>query len=231
MAGRFHTCYSPVRRSPAGAGKPAPPLPLDLHVLSLSLAFILSQDQTLRCCYLVFLSFQKEMFAARPGGRRGDSGQEVSGTRPGCYLCKVLCRIDGVFMRAASPRLTPVFLYYFVLVIAKLSMCSRFRVAGNPFGKPRRKSSAKLRRIFRTGKFFRNFFFEPPNRDPAPGVTSPRGGARPPPRRPLRFRKRVQRYALPTYPPNFYAIFFEEIYKKTTGFIVKSRVITGISIA
>ena len=158
MAGRFHTCYSPVRRSPAGAGKPAPPLPLDLHVLSLSLAFILSQDQTLRCCYLVFLSFQKEMFAARPGGRRGDSGQEVSGTRPGCYLCKVLCRIDGVFMRAASPRLTPVFLYYFVLVIAKLSMCSRFRVAGNPSGKPRRKSSAKLRRIFRTGKFFRNFF-------------------------------------------------------------------------
>ena len=174
MAGRFHTCYSPVRRSPAGAGKPAPPLPLDLHVLSLSLAFILSQDQTLRCCYLVFLSFQKEMFAARPGGRRGDSGQEASGTRPGCYLCKVLCRIDGVFMRAASPRLTPVFLYYFVLVIAKLSMCSRFRVAGNPSGKPRRKSSAKLRRIFRTGKFFRNFFrtAEP---GPGPGRYLPEG--------------------------------------------------------
>ena len=164
-----------MRRSPAGAGKPAPPLPLDLHVLSLSLAFILSQDQTLRCCYLVFLSFQKEMFAARPGGRRGDSGQEVSDTRPGCYLCKVLCRIDGVFMRAASPRLTPVFLYYFVLVIAKLSMCSRFRVAGNPSGKPRRKSSAKLRRIFRTGKFFRNFFFEPPNRGPGPGRYLPEG--------------------------------------------------------
>ena len=33
------------------------PLPLDLHVLSLSLAFILSQDQTLRCLYN-FLSFQ-----------------------------------------------------------------------------------------------------------------------------------------------------------------------------
>ena len=29
-------------------------LPLDLHVLSLSLAFILSQDQTLRCCIIVF---------------------------------------------------------------------------------------------------------------------------------------------------------------------------------
>ena len=32
-------------------------LPLDLHVLSLSLAFILSQDQTLRCNYFYFLFF------------------------------------------------------------------------------------------------------------------------------------------------------------------------------
>ena len=32
-------------------------LPLDLHVLSLSLAFILSQDQTLRCVFLSFLFF------------------------------------------------------------------------------------------------------------------------------------------------------------------------------
>ena len=55
--GRLHTCYSPVRRSPATAGKPAAPLPLDLHVLSLSLAFILSQDQTLRCCLSLFLFF------------------------------------------------------------------------------------------------------------------------------------------------------------------------------
>ena len=31
-------------------------LPLDLHVLSLPLAFILSQDQTLLCIFLLFLS-------------------------------------------------------------------------------------------------------------------------------------------------------------------------------
>ena len=31
------------------------PLPLALHVLSLSLAFILSQDQTLRCLYHFFI--------------------------------------------------------------------------------------------------------------------------------------------------------------------------------
>ena len=44
--GRLHTRYSPVRRSPPEV------LPLDLHVLGLSLAFILSQDQTLRCTFL-----------------------------------------------------------------------------------------------------------------------------------------------------------------------------------
>ena len=56
--GRLHTCYSPVRRSPAGKTEVSPPLPLDLHVLSLSLAFILSQDQTLRCCLSCFFFFQ-----------------------------------------------------------------------------------------------------------------------------------------------------------------------------
>ena len=43
----MHTRYSPVRRSPPWCCHHA--LPLDLHVLSLPLAFILSQDQTLRC--------------------------------------------------------------------------------------------------------------------------------------------------------------------------------------
>ena len=33
-------------------------LPLDLHVLGLPLAFILSQDQTLRCIKLFFSDFQ-----------------------------------------------------------------------------------------------------------------------------------------------------------------------------
>ena len=55
VMGRLHTCYSPVRRSPAAECKHSAPLPLDLHVLSLSLAFILSQDQTLRClnCFII----------------------------------------------------------------------------------------------------------------------------------------------------------------------------------
>ena len=54
VAGRLHTRYAPVRRSPAVYCYT--PLPLDLHVLSLPLAFILSQDQTLHCknCSLRF---------------------------------------------------------------------------------------------------------------------------------------------------------------------------------
>ena len=45
--------YVLLTRAPvAGRRIAAPPLPLDLHVLSLSLAFILSQDQTLRCWYI-----------------------------------------------------------------------------------------------------------------------------------------------------------------------------------
>ena len=46
----------------------APMLPFDLHVLSLPLAFILSQDQTLHCngiyyynLFLLFLNFFKEL--------------------------------------------------------------------------------------------------------------------------------------------------------------------------
>jgi hypothetical protein len=42
---RLHTCYAPVRRSLS----PERNIPLDLHVLGLPLAFILSQDQTLHC--------------------------------------------------------------------------------------------------------------------------------------------------------------------------------------
>ena len=55
--GRLHTCYSPVRRSPAAVPEDTAPLPLDLHVLSLPLAFILSQDQTLRCFYIFSFFF------------------------------------------------------------------------------------------------------------------------------------------------------------------------------
>ena len=46
VQGRLHTCYAPVRHSRIILLQY---LPFDLHVLSLPLAFILSQDQTLHC--------------------------------------------------------------------------------------------------------------------------------------------------------------------------------------
>ena len=49
VKGRLHTRYAPVRRSPSNPYCYFITLPLDLHVLSLPLAFILSQDQTLHC--------------------------------------------------------------------------------------------------------------------------------------------------------------------------------------
>ena len=55
VAGRLHTRYAPVRRSPAAHC--CAPLPLDLHVLGLPLAFILSQDQTLHCKNCLLLPF------------------------------------------------------------------------------------------------------------------------------------------------------------------------------
>ena len=55
VTGRLHTRYAPVRRSPAVYCYT--PLPLDLHVLSLPLAFILSQDQTLHCKNCLSLPF------------------------------------------------------------------------------------------------------------------------------------------------------------------------------
>ena len=56
VTGRLHTRYAPVRRSSAEYCYSL--LPLDLHVLSLPLAFILSQDQTLHCknCSFTFLT-------------------------------------------------------------------------------------------------------------------------------------------------------------------------------
>ena len=51
VTGKSLTCYAPFRRSPSEHC--CSTLPLDLHVLSLPLAFILSQDQTLLCIFSI----------------------------------------------------------------------------------------------------------------------------------------------------------------------------------
>ena len=55
--GKLLTRYAPLRRSPSIKPEGFIMLPLDLHVLSLPLAFILSQDQTLHCIiFIIFLA-------------------------------------------------------------------------------------------------------------------------------------------------------------------------------
>ena len=64
VTGRLHTRYAPVRRSSPVYCYTA--LPLDLHVLSLPLAFILSQDQTLHCKNCSFFTFLTRLRIPHP---------------------------------------------------------------------------------------------------------------------------------------------------------------------
>ena len=74
--------YALLTRAPvAGRSVAAPPLPLDLHVLSLPLAFILSQDQTLRCCYMFFHFFLSGCRRSAPPPDTGKMGRR-SRSRP-----------------------------------------------------------------------------------------------------------------------------------------------------
>ena len=74
--------YALLTRAPvAGRSVAAPPLPLDLHVLSLPLAFILSQDQTLRCCYMFFSFFLSGCRRSAPPPDTGKMGRR-SRSRP-----------------------------------------------------------------------------------------------------------------------------------------------------
>ena len=63
--------YALRTRAPVAGGCIATaPLPLDLHVLGLSLAFILSQDQTLRCMtFFVFVSSGPRAAGSRRAAR------------------------------------------------------------------------------------------------------------------------------------------------------------------
>ena len=59
---RGQVAYVLLTRAPVAGGRPKPPpLPRDLHVLGLPLAFILSQDQTLRCYIFTLSRFLSEI--------------------------------------------------------------------------------------------------------------------------------------------------------------------------
>ena len=75
-----------LTRAPVAGGRvAAPPLPLDLHVLGLSLAFILSQDQTLRCCLYCYFFFSLSAGRKpRCGATRRPRQREMSPARHSC---------------------------------------------------------------------------------------------------------------------------------------------------
>ena len=105
VTGRLHTCYSPVRRSPPKYCYLA--LPLDLHVLSLSLAFILSQDQTLRCksfFYFFFLSSRVVSLS-------------IDGLVLPIYFFLVLLNCISITQRSFSVSLS----FYQLLLVSKFS--------------------------------------------------------------------------------------------------------------
>ena len=129
VTGRLHTCYSPVRRSPADDC--SPPLPLDLHVLSLSLAFILSQDQTLRCCILFFF-FSYSKIPIR--------------FFPTACLRSVYCASCGTRRRREFPLALSCTTFY----------CNHVNVLCCPGISP--KASAKLHPFPFPTKFFHNYF-------------------------------------------------------------------------
>ena len=127
--GRLHTPYSPVRRSPP-ASYPAA-LPLDLHGLSLSLAFILSQDPTLRCCLSFFLFFSDKKH--RPFS-------------PDRWLL-----LDGGFR--------PLCLSCLTVALFQCPSCSSEQLLRRLAGRPRfGVAGAKLQQIILPAKLFYNFF-------------------------------------------------------------------------
>ena len=95
VAGRLHTRYAPVRRSPAVYCYT--PLPLDLHVLGLPLAFILSQDQTLHCKNCLLLPLTRLRVSA-PGLPRMPPTHAISCSK---IIQSSLCFLVSCFINSA----------------------------------------------------------------------------------------------------------------------------------
>ena len=146
--------YVLLTRAPvAGRSIATSPLPLDLHVLSLSLAFILSQDQTLRCCYL----FRFPFFQICP--RRHASfrcGRPLNGCLdPSC--------LDASFYWKEGPELTENLSRFPCLtcLVADFSVCRSLSMSSRSTVKPwglSRFASAKLRPFSEPTKYFRDYF-------------------------------------------------------------------------
>ena len=153
VSGRLHTRYSPVRRSPSRYCYLM--LPLDLHVLSLSLAFILSQDQTLRClsCSFVFLCHSDSQTNNLGSSRHLRSFFSLDGGLPPSSFVLSLYRIISMFsapfpFRKAVTKVLPLFL------TAKFFANFFFKfLFQNPASAPVRRPPASRQSFTTTGLF------------------------------------------------------------------------------
>ena len=147
--GRLHTCYSPVRRSPAGKAEASPPLPLDLHVLSLSLAFILSQDQTLRCCLSCLIFLQKK----NSGKTFINHVLPKTDILPSLGVLKSLFR-PGLGLTYWISELTRVLSFSIALVLLLFFhvYCNSFNVLSVDASRVSPKNFAKLSKVFQPTK-------------------------------------------------------------------------------
>ena len=139
-----------------------PALPLDLHVLSLSLAFILSQDQTLRCCIIVLFLTKRyyENATAMWSGAR--PAHPASGwTRICCARVSTCLRnLDGSDPAVSLPCLCTVnfpHCKHFNDLPDRLSL-RRQKNRSRNFHLVSRKSVAKLLPLIELTKKNRNFF-------------------------------------------------------------------------
>ena len=113
--GGLHTRYAPVRHSHPPEGG----LPYDLHVLGLPLAFILSQDQTLRCsidflvCFLSISGPPSLSFLGSLSAWRAPLGVQRHASCAGLKLSKnftqTLASSDALFPLFAGCKDTTLF--------------------------------------------------------------------------------------------------------------------------
>ena len=139
-------------------------LPLDLHVLSLSLAFILSQDQTLHCyfCFVIILLCDS---------------LDVLVLFIGSTLFRVLFRSGRLLKRSILPRIRSHALipccqeirgvHYTICYISSFSKISLSRPSSrnpDPLGaEPAREANvtAKIQKLFWLLQYFEENFFHP----------------------------------------------------------------------
>ena len=157
--------YVLLTRAPvADSGIATASLPLDLHVLGLSLAFILSQDQTLRCCIYLSL-FLALSSACIPRAAPSDSLVRLSPLSSSIYCGS----LPGFFLDVDSESYPCVRLPCLsslsssALPIVSMSMIFSFSLALVP------ESGCKGMPFFVPSKKIRNFFYSvPPNNPQTP---------------------------------------------------------------